>query len=44
LNKTIKYIAILVIALVAINVLSSKVFKRFDLTEDKRYTLSASAI
>ena len=44
MNKTIKYIAILVIALVAINVLSSKVFKRFDLTEDKRYTLSASAI
>jgi len=32
-----------VIALVAINFISSKVFKRFDLTAHKRYTLSASA-
>jgi len=44
LNNYIKYIVLLVIALVAINVLSNNVFKRFDLTEDKRYTLSASAI
>lgn len=31
------------IALVAINFISSKAFKRFDLTEDNRYTLSDSA-
>ncbi|WP_424199552.1 gliding motility-associated ABC transporter substrate-binding protein GldG [Algibacter sp.] len=38
-----KHILILVIALIAINFISSKVYKRFDLTADKRYTLSASA-
>ncbi|MGB5418976.1 MAG: gliding motility-associated ABC transporter substrate-binding protein GldG [Algibacter sp.] len=43
MNKTIKHILILVIALIAINFISSKVYKRFDLTADKRYTLSASA-
>ncbi len=31
-------------SLVAINLLSSKLYKRFDLTADKRYTLSESAI
>jgi ABC-2 type transport system permease protein len=43
LNKRVKHIVILIIALIAINLLSSKLFKRFDLTADKRYTLSASA-
>jgi ABC-2 type transport system permease protein len=43
LNKNIKHIFLLIIALIAINVVSSKLFKRFDLTTDKRYTLSASA-
>lgn len=43
MNKNIKHILILVIALIAINVISSKVYKRFDLTADKRYTLSESA-
>jgi ABC-2 type transport system permease protein len=43
LNKTIKHILILGIALIAVNVVSNKWFKRFDLTADKRYTLSASA-
>ncbi|MDG1729757.1 MAG: gliding motility-associated ABC transporter substrate-binding protein GldG [Algibacter sp.] len=38
-----KYILILIIALMAINFISSKVFKRFDLTTDQRYTLSESA-
>ncbi|MFV9550702.1 gliding motility-associated ABC transporter substrate-binding protein GldG [Algibacter sp. PT7-4] len=44
MNKTIKHIAILIIAILAINFISSKVYKRFDLTTDKRYTLSQSAI
>ncbi|MDO6759223.1 gliding motility-associated ABC transporter substrate-binding protein GldG [Tamlana sp. 2_MG-2023] len=44
MNSNIKHILILVIALIAINFLSSKVFERFDLTSDKRYTLSASSM
>jgi len=44
LNKTIKNILILVIALVVINFISSKVFKRFDLTANSRYTLIESAM
>jgi len=34
---------ILLLALVAVNILSSFLFERFDLTEDKRYTLSEQA-
>ena len=44
MNKTIKNILILVIALVVINFISSKVFKRFDLTANSRYTLIESAM
>ncbi|MCF7561818.1 gliding motility-associated ABC transporter substrate-binding protein GldG [Sabulilitoribacter multivorans] len=44
MNKTLKHILILIVAIIAINVISSKVYKRFDLTSDKRYTLSESAI
>ncbi|GAA4883515.1 gliding motility-associated ABC transporter substrate-binding protein GldG [Flaviramulus aquimarinus] len=44
MNKTLKYIAILVLALIVINFISSKLYKRFDLTSDKRYTLSESTI
>ncbi len=43
MNKTIKHIVILIIALIAINILSYQVFKRFDLTEDARYTLSKAS-
>ena len=43
MNKTIKHILILVIALIAINVISGTFYKRFDLTTDNRYTLSESA-
>jgi len=43
LNKTIKHILILIIALIAINVISGTFYKRFDLTTDNRYTLSESA-
>ncbi|WNH11809.1 gliding motility-associated ABC transporter substrate-binding protein GldG [Thalassobellus suaedae] len=44
MNKTIKHIVILIIAIIAINILSYQVFKRFDLTEDARYTLSDAAV
>ncbi len=44
MKKKIKHIAIILIALIAINVIGNKAFKRFDLTKDKRYTLSESAI
>ena len=44
LNKNIKHSALLIIFLIAINYLSSILFKRFDLTVDKRYTLSEASI
>ncbi|NMH86146.1 gliding motility-associated ABC transporter substrate-binding protein GldG [Flavivirga algicola] len=44
MNKNIKHITILLVAIFAINFLGSKVFKRFDLTTDNRYTLSESAV
>ncbi|MBO6880814.1 gliding motility-associated ABC transporter substrate-binding protein GldG [Winogradskyella sp.] len=39
-NKTLIYILGVIIGLIAINAISSKVYGRFDLTKDKRYTLS----
>ncbi|MFG6685971.1 gliding motility-associated ABC transporter substrate-binding protein GldG [Mariniflexile sp. HNIBRBA6329] len=44
MKKHLKHITILLIALLGINYIGSFVFKRFDLTKDKRYTLSASTI
>ncbi|TGV01652.1 gliding motility-associated ABC transporter substrate-binding protein GldG [Flavivirga rizhaonensis] len=44
MNKNIKHITVLIIVIIAINFLGSKIFKRFDLTADNRYTLSESAI
>ncbi|MEC3908539.1 gliding motility-associated ABC transporter substrate-binding protein GldG [Tamlana sp. 2201CG12-4] len=44
MNNSIKHISILIITLVAINLINNKVYQRFDLTSDKRYTLSESAI
>lgn len=41
-NTYIKYAAFTLVILIAINVLSSKIYKRFDLTEDSRYTISES--
>lgn len=38
----IKYIAFTVVILILLNILSSKVYQRFDLTSDKRYTISSS--
>ncbi|TNJ41209.1 gliding motility-associated ABC transporter substrate-binding protein GldG [Tamlana fucoidanivorans] len=44
MNKTIKHIAIILVGLVLINSISQNLYKRFDLTADKRYTLSESAV
>ncbi len=43
-RKSYSNILVVVIALVAINIVSLYVFKRFDLTNDKRYTLSDTTI
>ncbi|WP_296637947.1 gliding motility-associated ABC transporter substrate-binding protein GldG [Polaribacter sp.] len=40
MNKNIKYIAGLCIGLIILNVTNQSFYKRFDLTADKRYTLS----
>lgn len=39
-----KKILILVVGLIALNVVSNYIFKRFDLTQDKRYTLSETTL
>lgn len=39
-----KSLALLCVGVVAINVLGSQFFKRFDLTQDKRYTLSETSL
>ncbi|WP_248723212.1 gliding motility-associated ABC transporter substrate-binding protein GldG [Seonamhaeicola sp. ML3] len=44
MKKKIKHIALVLISAIAINILGNKVYSRFDLTEDKRYTLSESAV
>ncbi len=44
MNKTVKHILFLVIALIIVNYISSHFYQRLDLTEDKRYTLSASSL
>lgn len=44
MKKNIKKIVLLFIGLLAINILSNFVFKRFDLTQDKRYTLSTTTL
>ena len=41
--KHIVRLFVLVMAVVLLNVISSYVYKRFDLTQDKRYTLSEAA-
>ena len=44
MNKNLKHILILVFVLVTLNYIGSKLYKRFDLTLDKRYTLSESVV
>jgi gliding-associated putative ABC transporter substrate-binding component GldG len=40
MNKKIKNIAVLMISLFVLNIINQSFYKRFDLTADKRYTLS----
>lgn len=42
-RSLLKKVLMLLVALIGINILSFYIFERFDLTEDKRYTLSQSA-
>lgn len=44
MKKKSKHIIILLIVIIAINFISSLAFKRFDLTSDKRYTLSEASL
>jgi len=39
-----KSLAILIVVLIAINWMSNSIYKRFDLTQDKRYTLSEASL
>ncbi|WP_460218649.1 gliding motility-associated ABC transporter substrate-binding protein GldG [Psychroserpens sp. MEBiC05023] len=43
-KKHILTIGITLVVLIAINIISSKLYKRFDLTQDQRYTLSNAAL
>ena len=43
-KNNIKKLVLIIGALIVINVLSSQFFKRFDLTSDKRYTLSETTL
>ncbi len=44
MSKALKHTSLLIIALIAINYISSLAYIRYDLTKDKRYTLSKAAI
>ncbi|AJR03927.1 gliding motility-associated ABC transporter substrate-binding protein GldG [Siansivirga zeaxanthinifaciens] len=44
MSKKAKHIVVLIIAILAVNLFSKVVYKRFDLTEDKRFTLSETAV
>lgn len=43
-KNNIKQLALVIVILIAANVLSSQFFKRFDLTSDRRYTLSETTL
>lgn len=43
-KSDLKALAITIVALIAVNFIGSYVFKRFDLTHDKRYTLSQTSL
>ncbi len=44
MNKSLKHIIIVIVAIIAINFISHKVYKRFDLTTDQRYTLNEATL
>ncbi|WP_026755344.1 gliding motility-associated ABC transporter substrate-binding protein GldG [Sediminibacter sp. Hel_I_10] len=43
-NKPLLIILLTLVILIVVNLISSQLYKRFDLTEDQRYTLSSSAL
>lgn len=43
-NKNLKQLGLIVLALIALNFAGNYIFKRFDLTQDKRYTLSQTTL
>ncbi len=43
-KNNIKQLALIIVVLIVVNILSSQFFKRFDLTSDKRYTLSETTL
>lgn len=43
-KQNIKQLVLIAFALIAINIIGNYFFKRFDLTEDKRYTLSQTSL
>ncbi len=44
LNKSLKHIILVIVAIIAVNFISTKVYKRFDLTTDQRYTLNEATL
>ncbi|MCA0131680.1 gliding motility-associated ABC transporter substrate-binding protein GldG [Winogradskyella alexanderae] len=44
MKKTAINITVVILGLILVNVLSSKVYQRFDLTKDNRYTLSKTSV
>ncbi|WP_036227294.1 gliding motility-associated ABC transporter substrate-binding protein GldG [Mesoflavibacter zeaxanthinifaciens] len=44
MNKSLKHIIIVIVAVIAVNFVSTKVYKRFDLTTDQRYTLNEATL
>jgi gliding-associated putative ABC transporter substrate-binding component GldG len=44
MNKQITYIVSILAALIVINVISERIFKRFDLTKDQRFTISEPTV
>jgi len=42
-NKTIVNILAVIVGLILVNIIASKVYQRFDLTKDNRYTLSETS-
>lgn len=44
LNKSLKHIILVIVAIIAVNFISTKVYKRFDLTTDHRYTLNEATL
>ena len=43
-KQNIKQLVVIALSLIAVNIIGNYFFKRFDLTEDKRYTLSETSL